>query len=103
MRNQRLSLPQRRRLPALLLCAAQLKTYGAFQGLVDQHAKGLVHLADGTDLAGEWDEARVLGCCSFAALRGDQLVTVNVGGSKATIAVAASLADAALKRLDHRL
>jgi hypothetical protein len=83
--------------------AMAFKMLGALQAMVDQQAKGLVHLADGTDLAGEWDEARVMGCCGFAALRGDQLITVDVGGSNATITVAASLADAALKRLDHRL
>jgi hypothetical protein len=83
--------------------AMKFNMFSAFQGMVDQHAKGLVHLADGTDLTGEWDEARVVACCSFAALRGDLLITVDVAGSKATIATAAKLADAALKRLDHRL
>jgi hypothetical protein len=83
--------------------AIGFKMLGALGAMVDQQAKGLVHLADGTDLAGEWDEARVMGCCGFWALRGDQLIMVDVGGSNATIAGAASLADAALKRLDHRL
>jgi len=84
--------------------ATRFKMYGLFQGLVDQTAvKGLVHLADGSELAGEWDEARVVGCCSFAALRGDQMVVVDVGGSKASIAAAAKLADSALKNLDHPL
>jgi hypothetical protein len=76
---------------------------GALQGMVDQNAKGLVHLADGTNLAGEWDEAHVVGCCRFSALRGDQVVTVDFGGSNATIAGAARLADAALRRLDKPL
>src|SRR5262249_38744503 len=58
---------------------------------------------DGSDLAGEWDEARVVGCCRFVVLRADQMVTVDVGGSKAPIAAAAKLADGALKRLDHPL
>jgi hypothetical protein len=84
--------------------AMAFKMYGALQGLVDQTAaKGLVRLADGADIAGEWDEARVVGCCSFIALRGDQMVTIDVGGSKAPMAVAAKLADSALKRLDHAL
>jgi hypothetical protein len=83
--------------------ATAFKMYGAFQSTVGKQTKGLVRLSDGSELAGEWDEARVVGCCSFAALRGDQLVTVDIGGSKATIATAAKLADAALKRLDHRL
>ena len=84
--------------------AMTFKMSGAMQSLVDQTAaKGLVKLADGTEIAGEWDEAHVLGCCNFMALRGDLMVTVDVGGSKAPIAAAAKLADAAIKRLDHRL
>jgi hypothetical protein len=84
--------------------AMAFKMYGAFQGLVNQTAaKGLVHLAEGADVAGEWDEARVVGCCTFVALRGDQMVTIDVGGSKAPMATAAKLADAALKRLEHAL
>jgi hypothetical protein len=84
--------------------AMAFKMYGAFQGVVDQTgAKGLVHLADGAAVAGEWDEARVVACCSFVALRGDQMVTIDVGGSKAPMAAAAKLADSALKRLDHVL
>ena len=78
--------------------------YGAFQGLVDQTAvKGIVHVGEGSDVAGEWDEARVAGCCKFVALRGDQMIRVDVGGSKAPLAAAAKLADSALKRLDHTL
>src|SRR5262249_16264232 len=83
--------------------AMAFKMYGAFQGIADQTTKGLVHLADGAEVSGEWDEARVVGCCLFAALRGDQLVRVDVGSSNATLAQAAKLADAALKRIDHPL
>jgi len=84
--------------------AVAFKMLGAFQNVVNQTgAKGLVHLAGGAVVAGEWDEARVVGCCSFAALRGDQMVTIDVGGSKAPMAAAVTLADAALKRLDHPL
>ena len=84
--------------------AMAFKMLGAFQRTVDQTAaKGLVHLAEGADVAGEWDEARVVGCCSFVALRGDQMVTIDVGASKASMAAAAKLADSALKRLDHVL
>jgi len=84
--------------------ATVFKMSGALQSLVNQTAaKGLVHLAEGADVAGEWDEARVIGCCSFVALRGDQMVTVDVGGSKAPMAAAATLADMAIKRLDHVL
>lgn len=63
--------------------------------------KHVVTLSDGTELTGEWDEARVFMCCEFDALRGEQLVKVNVSGSRATIEQAAALADSALKRLDQ--
>ncbi|MFO1467239.1 MAG: hypothetical protein U1F35_12520 [Steroidobacteraceae bacterium] len=79
------------------------KMLGMVQGAIDQHAKGLVKLADGTELAGEWDEARVRGCCTFMAMRGDQIVEVDVAGSRAGIKEAASLADSALKRIDKPL
>lgn len=79
------------------------KMLGMVQGALNQHMKGMVKLADGTELAGEWDEARVQGCCTFMALLGDQIVEVNVAGSKAAIKDAATLADAALKRIGKPL
>ena len=84
--------------------ATLFKMFGALQSMVDQGTKGLVRLEDGSEVAGEWDEASVVGCCRFVALRSDQMVTVDVGGStKTTISGAAKLADAALKRIDRRL
>lgn len=65
--------------------------------------KGILTLSDGTTLRGEWDEARVFMCCEFNALRGDQLVVVDISGSRATVEQAASLADLAAKRLDQPL
>ncbi len=79
------------------------KMFSMVQGALNQHMKGMLKLADGTELAGEWDEARVQGCCTFMALLGDQIVAVNVAGSKAVIKDAAALADAALKRIDKPL
>lgn len=86
--------------------AMVFRMYGAVQGMVNQNAaaKGTVHLADGSDIAGGWDEARVVGCCQFLALRGDQTVSVDVGATPAvTIEQASKLADAALTRLDKPL
>ena len=84
--------------------AAAFRMFGAMQTLVGGHAKGLLKLVDGSELAGEWDEARVVGCCMFMALRADQAVSVDVTGTTTvTITQAAKLADAALKRLDHPL
>lgn len=79
------------------------KMYGTVQGALNQRMKGMLKLADGTELAGEWDEARVQGCCTLMAMLADQIVEVNVAGSKAGIKEAASLADAALKRIGKPL
>lgn len=65
--------------------------------------KGVVTLSNGTALHGAWDEARLFQCCEFNALRGDQLVVVDVSGSSATVKQAAALADLAVKRLDQPL
>lgn len=80
------------------------KMLGTVAALTDQHAKGMLHLADGSEIAGEWDEARIQNCCTFKALRGDQIVSVDFGGTlNVTVPQAATLADAALKRLEKPL
>lgn len=80
------------------------KMLGTVAAMTNQHAKGMLHLADGSDIAGEWDEARIQNCCTFKALRGDQVVSVDFGGTlSVTVPQAATLADAALKRLDKPL
>ena len=76
---------------------------GAMQGMLKQANLKELKLLDGTVVAGEWDEARVSQCCEFNALRGDQLVTVDIAGSRATLKQASGLADAALKRLERPL
>ena len=63
----------------------------------------MLKLSDGSELTGEWDEAKVNNCCTFIVMRGDQLVTVSVAGSDATLEQAAAIADAALKRIDSPL
>jgi hypothetical protein len=62
-------------------------------------------LDDGTEMSGEWDEASLVAmtCCTFAALRGDQLITIDFTASPATLRQAATLVDAAYKRIDHPL
>jgi hypothetical protein len=80
------------------------KMMGNIQAMANQGpTKGMLHLADGSDLAGTWDEARVEGCCKFAALLADQSVSVDVEDSTVGLPAAAKLADAALKRLDKPL
>lgn len=76
---------------------------GAMQGMLKKANLKELKLFDGTVVAGEWDEARVSQCCEFNALRGDQLVTVDIAGSRASLQQASGLADAALKRLERPL
>ncbi|MBP7610309.1 MAG: hypothetical protein KA760_12490 [Steroidobacteraceae bacterium] len=83
--------------------AQTMKLYGTVQSLADQQKKGVLKLSDGSELTGEWDEAKVNNCCTFIVMRGDQLVTVSVAGSDATLEQAAAIADAALKRIDSPL
>lgn len=83
--------------------AQMMKMYGAVQNLADQHMKGVLKLANGSQLTGGWDEAKVVTCCTFIALHGDQAVTVDVSGSNATLEQAAKMADAALKRIEKPL
>jgi hypothetical protein len=73
------------------------------QKMVETAGLKQLKLLDGTTVAGHWDQAAVNSCCEFNALRGDQVVTVDISGSRATIAQAASLADAAVQRLDQPL
>jgi hypothetical protein len=83
--------------------AQTMKMYGTVQSLADQQKKGVLKLGDGSELTGEWDEAKVVNCCTFIAMRGDQLVTVDIAGSNATLEQAAAIADAALKRIEKPL
>lgn len=76
---------------------------GSMEAMVKTAGLSQLKLLDGTMITGHWDQARVAQCCEFNALRGDQVVTVDVSGSHATIAQAASLADAAIQRLDQPL
>lgn len=83
--------------------AQMMNMYGTVQNLANQKMKGVLKLGDGTELTGEWDEAKAVNCCTFIAMRGDQVVTVDIAGSKATLEQAAAIADAALKRIDKPL
>jgi hypothetical protein len=65
--------------------------------------RGHLRLQDGTELAGDWDEAKITGCCNFVALRGDSSVEIDVGGTTASFEQAAKLAEAALGRLEAPL
>jgi hypothetical protein len=76
---------------------------GSVQAMVETAGLRQLKLLDGKTVTGHWDQARVSQCCEFNALRGDQVVTVDISGSHATIAQAASLADAAIQRLDQPL
>lgn len=78
-------------------------TYGVVSSTQDAAAnaglKGVLNLSDGTKLTGAWDQARVFMCCEVHTLTGKRHLVVDISGSRATIAQAAKLADAANKRL----
>ncbi len=82
---------------------AVLSGIGGYLAKAEAATKGLVKLQDGSELTGEWDEVKVLGCCTFMALRGDAMVEIDFGGSTANFEQAGALADAALRRLDAPL
>ena len=66
--------------------------------------KGMFKLQDGTELVGDWDEAKIRGCCTFVAMQGDSMVEIDFGGSLTTTAQQASeLANKALPRLTKPL
>lgn len=72
--------------------------------LNDKTKKAMVS-EDGSEIAGEWDEAKLtaFNCCIFNALRADQMITIDFTGSGATLKQAASLVDAAFKRMGKPL
>lgn len=66
--------------------------------------KGMMKLQDGTELTGDWDEAKITGCCNFVAIQGDSMVEIEFGGSLTTTAEqAGDLANKALARLTKPL
>ncbi len=80
-----------------------LRMYGMVQGLADQKLKGTLSLGQGVTIAGDWDEAKVTGCCTLLALLGDRLVSIDIGASNASLKQAGTLANAALAHLDQHL
>jgi hypothetical protein len=74
-------------------------------GVVDDKTKRVMVSEDGSEIAGEWDEAKLtpLTCCSFNALRADQMISIDFTGSAMALKQAASLVDAAFKRIDKPL
>ena len=90
--------------------SAQWENAGAISSAINSHlakaedaTKGMLKLQDGSELTGDWDEARLRGCCTLVALQGDRMVEINFGGSLASEAEIAPLANAALARLDKPL
>ncbi|HTD11723.1 MAG TPA: hypothetical protein VK676_06630 [Steroidobacteraceae bacterium] len=81
-----------------------LKSGGGAADIKNNVSKNF-RLDDGTEIAGEWDEASLtpMNCCIFSGLRGDQLITIDFTASPATLRQAATLVDGAYKRIDHPL
>jgi hypothetical protein len=74
-------------------------------GAPTTEAKNAFKMDDGTEITGEWDEAQLtaMNCCIFNALRADQMITIDFTGTDAALPQAASLVDAAFKRIDKPL
>jgi hypothetical protein len=74
-------------------------------GVVNEKTKKAMVSEDGSEIAGEWDEAKLtpFTCCVFNALRANQMISIDFTGSSATLKQAAGLVDAAFKRLDKPL
>jgi hypothetical protein len=74
-------------------------------GVINDKAKKAMVSEDGSQIAGEWDEAKLtpFNCCIFDALRADQMITIDFTGSTMTLKQAAGLVDAAFKRIDKPL
>lgn len=72
---------------------------------INNNVKKNFKLDDGSEMAGEWDEASLMAmnCCIFLAMRGDQLITIDFTASPATLRQAATLVDGAYKRIDSPL
>ncbi len=66
-------------------------------------SRGMLKLQDGTELVGDWDEAKMRGCCTLQAMLGDASVEIEFGGSLATPEQAGDLANKALARLTQPL
>ena len=75
------------------------------KGAVDDKTKRVMVSEDGSEIAGEWDEAKLtpFTCCSFNALRADQMIGIDFTGSAMALKQAAALVDAAFKRIDKPL
>ncbi len=74
-------------------------------GHPDAATKKAFRLDNGTELNGEWDEARLMAmnCCIFMTMRGDQAIQIDFTSSDATLPQAAELVNAAYRRIDKPL
>lgn len=74
-------------------------------GIVNDQTKKVMVSEDGSEIAGEWDEAKLtpFTCCVFNALRADQMISIDFTGSSATLKQAAALVDAAFRRMGKPL
>ncbi len=85
---------------------AAMRMVGVPGALVSGKVKGEIPkglLPEGVTLAGEWDEASVIGCCRILALRGDSLVALDFASTRAKSEQALRLLNSALLRLDKPL
>ena len=65
----------------------------------DAGLKGKLPIPEGATFGGDWDEARIVGCCVLNAMLGDAMVDLDFTASKLEMKQAATLVNMALGRL----
>jgi hypothetical protein len=79
---------------------AIMKFMGLPAGMAkDAGMKGKLPLPDGATFGGDWDEARIVGCCILNAMLGDAMVDLDFTASRLDMKQAATLVNTALGRL----
>ena len=80
---------------------AIMKFIGMPAGMAkDAGMKGKLPIPDGATFGGDWDEARVVGCCLLDAMLGDAMVDLDFSATNLDMKQAATLVNAALARLE---
>src|SRR6185295_4622584 len=80
---------------------AIMKFIGMPAGMAqDAGLKGKLPVPDGATFGGDWDEARIVGCCILNAMLGDAMVDLDFTASKLDMKQAATLVNTALGRLE---
>ena len=78
--------------------AAPAKNLADRRGMRGQLPKGAV--PEGVEVAGDWDEADVVGCCRLNAYYADTMISVEFSESRATVEQVAGLVNKIISHID---